>query len=259
MKNKPISEGYKIFALCDHGYTYTFLPTSRVQQNAEVRRVDGITYTGCIVLHLVLQLPYRDKTFNIFMDNYFSSVPLFSYLRAKGIGACGTVRPNSRGFPKELKVSKRVKMDWNFRSGVVVDDVLAMLWMDNGPVTMLTTIHELEGNAWEIEKERKRPRKSTLNSTKVREVFGDNYEKNLKIPRVIDEYNQHMGGVDLADQLRSYYDSQLTCRRNWMPLFFWLLDIALVNSFKLAALKGSKKSQVEFRKELLWSLIERAQ
>jgi hypothetical protein len=43
-----------------------------------------------------------------------------------------------------------------------------------------------------------------------------------------------------------------------MPLFFWLLDISLVNSYKLAALKGWLKSQVEFRKELLWSLIKKA-
>jgi hypothetical protein len=78
IRGKPTPEGYKIFALCDHGYTYTFLPSSRVHKNEEVSIVDGITYTGSVVLHLALQLPYKRKPFNIFMDNYFSSIPLFA-------------------------------------------------------------------------------------------------------------------------------------------------------------------------------------
>src|SRR4051812_40126705 len=95
IKNKPTPEGYKIYSLCDRGYTYAALPVSRIQESKEVKKIPGITATGNIVLHLVHQLPYRRKTFNIYMDNFFSSIPLFSYLRRKNIGACGTVRTNS--------------------------------------------------------------------------------------------------------------------------------------------------------------------
>ncbi len=31
IKNKPILKGYKILSLCDSGYTYTFIFTSRIQ------------------------------------------------------------------------------------------------------------------------------------------------------------------------------------------------------------------------------------
>ena len=31
IKNKPIPEGYKILSLCDAGYTYAFIFTSRIQ------------------------------------------------------------------------------------------------------------------------------------------------------------------------------------------------------------------------------------
>ena len=110
MKNKPVSEGFKVFALADsNAYVYDTLPTSRIHQNEEVTRIDGISYTGSLVLYLALKLPYRQKTFNIYMDNYFSSIPLFSYLRAKNIGACGTVRTNSRKFPEELKALTKEK------------------------------------------------------------------------------------------------------------------------------------------------------
>lgn len=43
-----------------------------------------------------------------------------------------------------------------------------------------------------------------------------------------------MGGVDIAYQRRSYYYTQLRVCRNWLPLFFWLLDTAVINSFLLA-------------------------
>src|SRR4051812_41244720 len=91
IRGKPTPEGYKIFALCDHSYTYTFLPSSRVKQNEEVKKVNGITYTDSVVLHLALQLPYKRNLFNLFIDNYFSSIPLYSWLRKEKIGACGTI------------------------------------------------------------------------------------------------------------------------------------------------------------------------
>ncbi|CAG8653014.1 9600_t:CDS:2, partial [Paraglomus brasilianum] len=101
------------------------------------------------------------------------------------------------------------KLDWDTLSGVVVDDVLAVLWMDNGPVTMLTTIHEITGNENRVERVRRRPRETSTNATKVRAVFGTASKKALPIPCIIDDYNHHMGGVDIADQLRRYYAVQL--------------------------------------------------
>jgi len=42
-----------------------------------------------------------------------------------------------------------------------------------------------------------------------------------------------MGGVDIADQYCSYYKTQRRETRNWIPLFNWLLDISVVNSYLL--------------------------
>ena len=41
----------------------------------------------------------------------------------------------------------------------------------------------------------------------TRKVFGDEYVKILKIPTFIFYYNLYMGGVDIVDQLRSYYNT----------------------------------------------------
>ncbi|CAG8764350.1 19374_t:CDS:2, partial [Rhizophagus irregularis] len=81
-------------------------------------------------------------------------------------GACGTVRTNSANFPKVLKANK--KLDWNTLSGVVVNNVLAILWMDNGSVMMLSTIHQIDNeNENQIERVRCRPRETSTNAAKI--------------------------------------------------------------------------------------------
>jgi Transposase IS4 len=256
MKNKPTPEGYKILSLCDAGYTYTFMFTSRVEKNTNIEPVAGLNETGRLVWHLVKQLP-QTKTFHVYMDNYFSNIPLFKYMRDNGIGACGTVRTNSAKFPKELKVGKTLSLDWNTLCGKVIDNVLATLWIDNGPVTMLTTIHKIGGDEWKIIRNRRRPRETSSNSNTVRQVFGNAPRKELAIPKVIDDYNHYMGGVDIADQLRGYYNCQLTVRRTWFPLLFWLLDTVLVNCSILyhKATDEDVKNKV-FRINLAWDLIK---
>ena len=166
----------------------------------------------------------------------------------------GTARKQA-GIPKELQVEKSAKLDWDTRSGAVVDGVLVVFWQDNGPVTFLTTIHAVVGEEWEVERERRRPRETSTNATKVRTVFGSSPRKKLRILKVVDDYNFNMDGVDIADQLRSYYSTQQTAFRNWMPLFFWLLDTVIVNAFLISKKTGSTLTQREFRTSLAWGLI----
>jgi hypothetical protein len=45
-----------------------------------------------------------------------------------------------------------------------------------------------------------------------------------------------MNGVDLADQRRAAYSTHQRTRRNWLCLFFFLLDVSLVNSHILMQL-----------------------
>ena len=42
-----------------------------------------------------------------------------------------------------------------------------------------------------------------------------------------------MGGVDIADKLYSYYSTQLKACRNWLSLFFWLLDTTIINAYRI--------------------------
>jgi hypothetical protein len=91
MPNKPIKQGYKIFALADNGYVWHFQLSSRQHGIGELKKVDELSPTGSMVLQMAQLLPkFPNSHFVIYMDNYFTSIPLFSMLRKQNIGAAGT-------------------------------------------------------------------------------------------------------------------------------------------------------------------------
>ena len=106
-------------------------------------------------------------------------------------------------------------------------DVLCLRWEDNNIVRLLSTIHP--GNEYTLSQRRK-PRTTSTNANFTRQVFGDQNSKVLPIPKIVDDYNHHMNSVDLADQRRAAYTTHVRACRNWLSLFYFLLDISLVNS-----------------------------
>ena len=84
-----------------------------------------------------------------------------------------------------------------------------------------------------VKRLRRRPAKTATNARTSRAVFGEMTTKELEIPEFIDMYNHYMNGVDNADQLRCYYSTQRVHFKNWKPLWHFLLDTTIVNSYKL--------------------------
>ncbi|GMF56648.1 unnamed protein product [Phytophthora fragariaefolia] len=252
-KNKPISEGYKVIALCAKGYCFTFDLVSRVVAS-KVPKCGSLSTTGCIVAHLCSKLP-RNMQFNVFMDNYFSSIPLFEHLRSVGIGAYGTAQSNSAKYPKEMRFrNDKTKSTTGTLNSMAVGKVLVIFWMDNGPVQILSTIHHVEGGHWFIERETKRPRTTSTNGASVQRQFDASDRKTFAIPCCVDDYNHYMVGVDIADQYRAYYATQLFSYRTWVPIFFWLLDTTIINALCSRAGKNPLNHR-DFRQELSRQLI----
>jgi hypothetical protein len=256
MPNKPINQGYKIYGIADHGYLYNFLWSSRQKGLQDMVIYPDLTNTGCLVKNLALSLPRRHLS--IYMDNYFTSVPLFSELRASQFGATGTTRPHKElpsGF-KELKDRFSTKLPWNTLLAKVVNNTLCLAWQDNNIVLALSNIHTVHNTNDFRERVRKRPAKTSTNGRIVRQVFGNEPTKLLPIPRFIDDYNQYMGGVDLANQYRESYETHKTTQRTWWPLFYWLIDVACINAYRLHQLHQEKPlSHLEFRIQLATKLL----
>jgi hypothetical protein len=93
-------------------------------------------------------------------------------------------------------------------------------------------------------------------------VFGDEDEKDLPIPSFIYYYNCYICGVDIADQLRSYYNTQRIHRKTWKPLFHFLLNTVLGNCHHLSSYKPLDRranrhdTHKQFRKDLRNNLFE---
>ena len=100
MPNKPIKQGYKIYTIADHRYIYNFIWSSRVHSLQEMITKPELIPTGSLVRNLVLSLLRTHLI--IYLDNYFTSVPLFTELQACKYSAVGTTRLHKE-FPVELK------------------------------------------------------------------------------------------------------------------------------------------------------------
>ena len=100
--------------------------------------------------YLLRQLP-KTRYWVVYLDSFYTSLPLLGRLRHDlSIGACGTARP-SAGFPPELKISKsevRQHEYHSLRTTTVYDALFQQpvgvsSWIDNAPVTVMSTVHEL--------------------------------------------------------------------------------------------------------------------
>lgn len=75
-------------------------------------------------------------------------------------------------------------------------------------------------------------------------------------PKVITEYNKHMGGVDLSDQLRSYYPLGRKSRKWYHYIFWFLADVAITNTYILCKLSRRKPPKLlDYRMQLAKQLI----
>ena len=75
-------------------------------------------------------------------------------------------------------------------------------------------------------------------------------------PVVIDDYKQHMLGVDKLDQFASYYSFLHKSVKWWRKVFFWMLEVAVVSSYiiykKIAMLRGQRPmTHKAFRQALI--------
>jgi hypothetical protein len=68
--------------------------SSKQYRIRELRKVDKLTPTGSMVLQIACLLPkFLNAPYVLYLDNYFTSVPLFSMLRKENISAVGTTWP----------------------------------------------------------------------------------------------------------------------------------------------------------------------
>lgn len=237
--------GFKVYKLCAAkggapGYTWKF----RVYDGAHEDPED-MSKTTNLVMEMMDGLLGQGRT--VVMDNYYNSPELFSLLYQQRTNAYGTVKLNRKGMP-ERKIPatpKKTKRNPNPKSpkqdfipfgqkklapGEIeyrtnADGFLAMIWMDKKPVKMLSTFHKPS-----FVDVRKRKRGEVTVKRK---------------PRVVDDYNTRMGGVDRSDQFATSHKCARRSAKYYKKLFLYIFDMCLVNAYLVFKLLHRQDDQAE--------------
>jgi hypothetical protein len=229
LRSKPTRWGYKVWCLACDGYLLSF----DVYKGKQARPSDNVSLHDT-VLNLVRS--YANRGHILYLDNLFPSPALFDALQHMGIRACGTLRPNRKGVPADLRqVGKELP-----KGGVATwqrGELGCLAWHDRQVVYLLSNHTDID---------------ATVSFDQAR---SDGTDVTIIKPKVVHDYNLHRGKVDTVDQLRGNYALGRKSMKNWPSLAWWLVDMCIVNAHHLFTLQThSTASQLDFRVQLMHQL-----
>lgn len=229
--------GVKFYKLCesDSGYCCGF----KIYTSQDTTPDDTeFGKSGNVVLSLMDQI--IKKGYTLFLDNWYSSPNLYEHLLANDANVIGTVRSNRTNMPKELQSLKLKKGEVEARSS---HGILALKWIDRKDVYMLSTKHT----------------SPEMTDTGKKRILkgGKREEKNVMKPKCVIEYNSGMGGVDRQDQRLACFPIMRKFRKGYRKIFFYMLDMAIFNSYVLyCKLKSNTKMQyVSYRLDVAEQIL----
>ncbi|KAL4098418.1 hypothetical protein QTP88_023037 [Uroleucon formosanum] len=194
--NKTSKYGVKLFKICDNiGYTYDCIIYSGKNTTPTCSEITTATK---VVLQLMNDYLYKGRT--LIIDNYYTSLNLAHILLSKDTHMVGTLRKNAKGFPKDITNAKIKKGEIKGKEddkGVVVS-----IWKDKRDVRMVSTKHGIE-----------------MISTGKTSRNGDVIKK----PEAIIFYNKNKQGIDVSDQMTSYFTPLRKTIRWYHKVAFQLL------------------------------------
>ena len=209
MHNKPTKWGIKCFTLAESSIEYVLnVLVYTGQDTLEDASNETLPQPTRVVLHLADW--YLGCGHHIFTDRYYTSIPLAKSLLSVRTHFTGTTMKNRVDLPNEIRGQLRLL------PGEVVayraDHLLTLACLaekKKKPVVIVSTCSTAT--------------MTTVTSRRTR-------SPTIK-PLVIDTYNHHMNGVDLADQNAVYYRFIRKTVKWWRNVAFWLLETAVVNSY----------------------------
>lgn len=173
----------------------------------------------------------------IYCDRYFTSEKLLDELMDQGIGCSGTIMKNR--IPREARpdvIDDKLLKDRGRGSNQVLvrhDGKMALTkWFDNKPVTLLSTVEA-----------------SDAEDICRRWCKGEKRYLLVNRPRVIRNYNNNMGGVDLADRMLAVCPYRYRTKKWTQRFISHMVDMAVSNSWILYK-KDKIKQHVPMKKVL---------
>ena len=204
MPMKPTKRGFKVWCCCSPN---GLMNDCEVYEGSTGQKREGSLGTA-VVLGLAKYI--YDKGHHLFYDNYFSSVDLAQELLSHKTYCCGTARSNRKNYPAALK---RVTLERGQHKSQLVGSVHCIVWKDRRNIDFIQTICH--------------PSKTGIVLRKNK----DGTRTAVNCPLAAKLYNEHMGGVDLADCKRQVYTCSRKAKKWWHRLLYFFLNVVFCPHF----------------------------
>lgn len=172
------------------------------------------------------------------MDNYFTSLQLLDEFKTKKINIIGTIRKIEKAPLRNLK-----KLDRGVSHAIQDSEnrITFVRWNDNSEVTIATNIENDD---------------IALTETTCMRYSGVEKKRvNFPQPTLVKYYNKGMGGVDLFDQMRALYRTNIRSKKWYFPLFRFMLNATVVNQYKLYNVCHPKVNLLAFTRAIVQSFL----
>lgn len=227
---KPHPHGYKIWVLANENYLMQF------------QLYEGKVVAGPSIHDMVLQLTqlYRNNNHVLYIDSLFTSPTLVASLFNVGIRVCGSVKRNRIGMPPvaALSPAQLAAIPRGAHMQMQRDSVTLCAWRNKKLILLLYNHID----------------PSQLTTMQRWGEDGAIYQ--LGCPQAISDYFHHARAVDVINQLHYSYLPGRKSRKCWTRLVWWLIDICILNAFRLWQVQHPDESHLTFRMQLARELME---
>ena len=235
IRGKPHPYGIKVYVLSDSKTGYVYRLRIYFGKQTELIQIPSLSHSTRVVLTLVE--PLHRLGYHVITDRFYSSPELAMELEQRGLAFTGTVQVNRRGMPLAVKSTLDRQMQRGEVKAYRAGKPLVVQWKDKRIITVLTT-------------------SGSCNVIDVQTHRGEHKKK----PAIVQLYNNNMLGVDKMDQLASYYAFVRKSVKWWRKVFFWLLEVSVVNSYisyktRLQQLGQEPITHLQYRRSLILSLV----
>jgi len=284
MPSKPFKKGLTVWMLCDSRSGYCHRARIYVGKPSQDAATTSLGYR--VVTSLVRGL--EGQYHHLFMDGFFTSVPLLQRLLRDGLYACGPTQPDRRGYPEVLCPRNVGKLSPGEFYQCQRGNLVATVTRDVKVVSCLST-NSAPGIVGIGPGQEQQPPPLPLQGEQ-REVDEEQYEQYgeagegdidaveggvglslgpaaLGLPRPLPLllYQENMRGVDLCDRLRECYQVGRPCKRWWRYFLWFYVNLCIVDAYVIlrecrggappAGFSGKQFTQRHFRVRLAQQLI----
>ncbi|MES9880152.1 MAG: hypothetical protein ABW185_04645 [Sedimenticola sp.] len=219
--SKSAKRGVKFWVLAESGTGY--IMDMKCYLGKIFSPVQQGTLQGTsVVMDMLQRCDLLRKSYHVVCDNFFASIDLAKKLLQNGTYMTGTIR-KTRPMPPSIKLADVAPGTARYmRQGKMLMAAYRTDRPGRKPVRLLSTLCHADTNQGK--------------------------------PAIVKTYNKHMGGVDEADMLLSFYDGKRKSIKVWKKMALHIFQRMLLNAYILYTKHTSdqkKKSRIRFNQDVI--------